>query len=1061
MNRKKLSIKYLFCYLFLFLIYFLQLIIYKNNIYAQTLLNNPHMPNLVYYDANSMNINKNTETFILDGNAVILLGNIYLSASKIIIQKNIGLITAEGNVNLINNKQKAVASRIIFDVNTKQLRMDNAQILSDPKVTEEEVSEETLGFSIAEVAFEKAKATRTREIENELKSIREEYSRLQNIKSLKKYNSSDLNGQSVELTKKYSRLLARLARTQYQPNAILAALPEKDRIKLLERRQAVEKFNRENPKIVNQVANFSAIKGYIKIAASQILQKDSNTLILNNSIVTPCNCSSFNEPPIYGFSSQNANIEVDNYITMRDVTFDVFSIPMFYSPWMKFPIKTKRETGFLIPNSYISNNAGSATKIPFFLVLGPYADSTLTYEYFSQRGSQFSGEFRFQLEKDSQFKTEAKYIKDKVYQNDWTINNSKVDNSISSSTDPATTSMYNGFRGNSLEHRWYSASSINIPLIERLSIKTNAQFVSDNTYLSDYSSNNINISPTATVNGDTSSASRRFLNQELDGEYYGDNITLSARAQGTKDLFAQDQTSTPNRMPLIEFNILPDRYFNTPFVFSNNTTWENISRPNGQNFIPITQNVFSPQSPIVSQNGSYAPGGQKNPNDPYAQGNRAFTSSTISLPLAANDYINANLSTTAVGTQYYFPDSYPYSKVQPYMGYLQYQAHLELPLYSTLNLNGSNNSQTSIITQNFTPFVDINYIPAITKSENFPNTYQLWYKQDSIVSTSTVSLGATTSWTIQKENFIESKEPISRLPANEEPGVANLNFFNESVKENNLNVSPDSKGIFQFSSDSEAIEVFDLWAKKELDNYYERITENEFKQNYIWPRGNYYSKQVIWKMTPLSITVSTGYNLLADKTANETNANAGPTVAPTPSQKYTDIVGSATINLDPLLPFQATFNSSYNQYYHRINNVGASLNATLLYGLAITYSNNQQYLVDPRNQDSNSFVKKTQQFASITYTPVSWLQFGYQWSENTDPTIDPTTDLTDGRAYGSSQNITFLNLQDCLDISLARNKAAGYSENQATYVISLNFRFFGYSYNTGQLGNYMDRNLKN
>ena len=1059
MNKKKSSLKYLFCYLVV--LFFAHFFIYKNDTYAQSLLGSSQIPNLVYYDADNMKINKNTESFILDGNAIILIGKIYISANKIIIQKNIGLITAEGNVNLINNKQKAIASRIVFDMNTKQLRMDNAQIFSDPKISEDTVSEETLGLSKAEIAFEKAKESRTKDIENELKSIREEYSKLQNLKSIKKYNSSELEAQSNELTKKYSRLLARLARTQFQPNAILAALPEKERDKLLERRQAVEKFNRENPQIANQIANFSAIKGYVKVAASQILQKDTDTLILNNAIVTPCNCSSFNEPPIYGFSTQNANIEVENYITMRDVTFDVFTIPVFYSPWLKFPIKTKRQSGFLTPNSYTSNNAGSATSIPYFIVLGPYADSTISYEYFSQRGSQFSGEFRLQLEKDSQFKTEAKYIKDKTYQNEWATNSANVDNAVANAPDPATASMYNGFRGSDLQNRWYSGSSINLPLMERLSIKTNAQFVSDNTYLSDYSNNNSSISPTAAVYGDTSSASKRFLNQEVDTEYYGDNFVLSVRAQGTKDLFAPDQKTTPNRMPLIEFSLLPDRYFNTPFVFSNNTSWENIYRPNGQSFIPVTQNVFSPQGPIVNQTGSYVPGGQKNPNDPYAEGNRAFTSSTLSLPLAANDYVNANLSTTAVGTQYYFPNSYPYNNVQPYMGYLKHQAHLDVPIYAKLNLDNSKNSVLANITQNFTPFIDINYIPAVTRSSNFPSTYQLWYAQDNVVSTATVTLGATTSWTIEKEKFVESKEPISRLPSNEEPGVANLNFFSESVKENNLNVSIDSKGIFQFSSDSDANEVFDLWAKKELDNYYEKITENEFRQNYVWPRGNFYSKQIDWKMTPLTVTVSTGYNLLADKTANETNANGGSTVAPVPSQKYTNINGTATVNLDPILPLQTTFSTSYNQYYHRIDSLGTSVSAKFPYGLSISYSNNQQFVIDPTNSSSNSFIKKTQQTASATYTPITWLQIGYQWSENTDPTIAAGTDLTNGRAYGSSQNITFLNLQDCLDITLARNKAAGIPEGQATYVISVNFRFFGYSYPTPQLGDYINRNLQN
>lgn len=1062
MNKKYRAIKY--TYYFFISIYLIQILIFKKKIYAQSFLNSPNISNLIWYDGDQISINKNTETFSLDGNANILLGKMYLSSHRIIIQKNIGIITAEGNVNLINNKIKVSASRIVFDINTQQLRMDNAQLFSDPEVSDEKILEETLGFSKAEIAFENAKETRTKEIENELKFIREEYSKLRNLIDIRPENASDLKIKLNELTKKYSRYLARLSRTQFQPNTILAALPDKEREKTIEKRKAVEQFNKDNPQIAKQISNFSTINGYVKIAASTIIQKNQKTLLLNNAIVTTCNCNdSIYDKPIYSFSTQTANIEIDNYVTMKDVTLDLFSIPLFYSPWLKFPIKTKRESGFLTPSSYMSSNSGSALALPYFIVIGPYADSTITYEYFSERGSQFSGEFRFQIEKDSQLKTEVKYIKDKSYQNEWSTNSTNLDNYIKSQTDPTTIAMYNNFRGSNLENRWYSASSINIPLLERLSIKANAQFVSDNTYLSDYSNNNLNISPTAAVYGDTSNASKRFLNQELNSEYYGDNFVLSIRSQGIKDLFAAQQNNTPNRMPLIEFTLLPDRYLDTPFVFSNFTTWENIYRPNHQNYIPLTQNVISPQpiqnNPSVISAGNSNLSNEKSINDPYAKGNRLFTSSTISLPLSANDYINANLSTTFVGTQYYFANAYPFNNEQPYLGYLQHKAYLDIPIYSTINFYKSDYSSLGNVTHNITPFIDFDYIPEITRSSNFPNTYQSWYAQDNTVSKAIATLGVTSSWTIQKEDYSESKEPIPHLPPDVDTGVANLNFFSESVKENKLNISSDSKDIFQFSSETEANKTFDLWAKKELENYYTKISIYEFKQNYVWPAGNFYFKKIIWKMTPLSISVSTGYNLLADKTAYETNLFAGSLVSPVPVQKNTPIVASTTINLNPILPLQTTVNTSYNQYYKRIDNVSTMVNTTLPFGLSISYTNNQQFVINPTSTDSNNFIKKTQQTADITYTPLKWLQLGYQWSKNTDPTT--TTDLSNGKAYGSSQNISFLNLQNCLDLSFARNKPAGYTENQATYVFSINFRFFGYSYNTGQLGDYVNRNLQN
>ena len=1054
MIKKKLStrLNIIYKYFIFFLLFFA-----KNNTFSQSFLSNNLIPNLVFYDASIININKSTESFELDGDAIILIGNIYISANKIILQKKVGLIAAEGNVHLINNKQEAIASRIIFDLYTKQIRMDDALIISDPKETDDKFSEVTLGISKAEIAYELSKEKRTKEIENELKDLREEYSRIQNLKKFKKQDVRNNNDIINEITAKYARLLARLTRTQFQPNAFLEKLSEKDKEKLLDRRLAVEKFKQENPDVAQKVANFSSIDGYVKVSASQIIQKNNDTLILNNSIITPCNCSSFNEPSIYGFSSENAKIEMDNYITMTDVTLDIFSIPIFYSPWLKFPIKNKRESGFLTPSSYTSTNAGSATLIPYFIVLGPYADSTIIYEYFTGRGSQFSGEFRFQIDRDSLFKSEGKFIKDKNYVNDYNTNSKKIDSQIANTTSQDEINTYNSYRGINNENRWYTDSSVNIPVTSSGSIKTNFENVSDNLYLSEFSSNNSNINPIAAVFGDTSSASRRYLNQDFSTEYYGDNIVMSLKAQTTKDLFAANSETTLRKTPKFEFDLLPAKYFNTPFIFSNNTTFENITRQNNQNYIPLPQTLFTnlASNPLT---GTYDSTNQRNPNDPYAQGKRAYTSSTLSLPLPANDYFNSNISTTAVGTQYYFPDSYPYSNVQPYKGYLLHKFHLDIPLYSNLNyLSDSNNIKTNI-TQNFTPFVDFIYTPFVTRSSNFPSTYQLWYDQDKTVSSAIINVGATLSWTIEKEQFVEAKNNVARLPSASEPGVANLDFFNRILEEQKIKITNKSDDIYSLSSQNNSNKIFESWAKSELENYYDKITVNELNQNYIWPAGSFYAKKTLLAFTPLSLSVVTGYNLIADQTANETNNLAGPTVSPVQPQKYTDIVASANLNLNPIIPVQANLGVSYNQFYQRINSFSSNISVDFPFGLGLDYTNNQQFINNPNSNSQDNFIRKTQQAAKLTYTPLNWLKLGYQWSENTDPTAN--TDTSNGKGYGSSQSISFTNLQNCLDVMFARNKQAGIPENMATYVISLTFRFFGYSYTSSQLGDYLDRKIK-
>ncbi|MES2616046.1 MAG: hypothetical protein V4591_11610 [Bdellovibrionota bacterium] len=1046
------------------------LVLFSNNFanysYALNANNlNKDLPNIIYYDADDdVKINRDTGYIELNNNATILLGNLYLSAKKIIISKFENIITAEGNVKLIYAKEKATASKIVVDANTKQLRMDNAQIFSDPASTDDVMARDALGLSKAELAFDKDKSTRSSEIELQLKTIRNQYSNLRNLKEVKK-NSPDIDEKINALVVHYGQLLARYSRTQYQPNAYLAAIPELEKERFLKRREAVEKFNRENPNLVNQIVDFSPVNTYVNVAASQIIQQDTKTFILNNAIITPCHCSSLGEPAIYGFSSQNAQIDVGNYITLQGATFDLFSLPLFYAPWFKLSIKNKRETGFLYPSGYTSNNAGSAVTVPFFIVLGDHADSTVTYQNFSTRGSQTEVEFRTQLNEatpdlnqTTQFYSKTQYIQDQKYGNDYLKNKDKIDALVEE--DSSQESAYQNFLGKSLSARWYDQQSINVPISYWGSIKANGQFVSDNTYLSDFSSSAI-ADPTKAVMGDTTSASRRFLAQEVDAEYYGNNVVLSLRAQGQQDLFSQTQTNTPSRTPRVEFTLLPAHYLNTPFVFSNTTTWENVIRP------AFGQKDFIEPQPLPNQTAT--------PPNPYVDGKRLYSSSTISLPLKANDYINAYAAVSGTAVQYTFPSSAPYAAVSPYQAYMQYSVNADVPLYGRHDFVNSENKLTGSIVQSIDPYVNFAYIPNVKQGYGFPNTYDLWYAQDStpaasispvgtslantsITTSAILTVGATTSWRIQKRKFAESEKPINRFLLRKEPAMANLNYFADVVKEKKLNITNEPSSIYQFSAEVEANKIFESWAKKELDNYYKDVLLDDLNKKYIWPTSNSYGFTTDLDITPVSISVYSNYNFLAEKTAEEQNNKAGFLAKPFPAAPFGPISTNLTWNLDPFFPLNGAVAVAYNQIYKRLDSASASFNTTLPYQVGLSYSRTLQYVLDTTQ---NNFIEKTQDLAGITYTPVPWSIFAFQWSYNVDPSASAgQVDTTEGKAYGSAYSVTLTGIQDCLDMIIARTKPAGTSESAATYAIGINLKIFGFPTGSQDIGSYFNRNMQ-
>ena len=80
MNINKKFIKKIFIIInFTFIFPF----IFNNISFAQNIQNSNQLPNWLFYDADEIKINKNSETFSFDGNAIILIGNVYISANKI------------------------------------------------------------------------------------------------------------------------------------------------------------------------------------------------------------------------------------------------------------------------------------------------------------------------------------------------------------------------------------------------------------------------------------------------------------------------------------------------------------------------------------------------------------------------------------------------------------------------------------------------------------------------------------------------------------------------------------------------------------------------------------------------------------------------------------------------------------------------------------------------------------------------------------------------------------------------------------------------------------------
>ncbi|MNI25522.1 LPS-assembly protein LptD precursor [compost metagenome] len=70
-------------------------------------------------------------------------------------------------------------------------------------------------------------------------------------------------------------------------------------------------------------------------------------------------------------------------------------VPILASPYMTFPVKKERKSGFLMPTYGTTSQGGFDFSLPYYLNLAPNYDLTVQPRYFSKRGMQLGGEFRY------------------------------------------------------------------------------------------------------------------------------------------------------------------------------------------------------------------------------------------------------------------------------------------------------------------------------------------------------------------------------------------------------------------------------------------------------------------------------------------------------------------------------------------------------------------------------------------------------------------------------------------------------------------------------------------
>ncbi len=81
--------------------------------------------------------------------------------------------------------------------------------------------------------------------------------------------------------------------------------------------------------------------------------------------------------------------------TARSATVRFLDVPLFYTPWLSFPLNNERKTGLLTPTIGSTSKSGIEVTAPWYWNIAPNMDATIAPRLMSKRGLQLNTEFRY------------------------------------------------------------------------------------------------------------------------------------------------------------------------------------------------------------------------------------------------------------------------------------------------------------------------------------------------------------------------------------------------------------------------------------------------------------------------------------------------------------------------------------------------------------------------------------------------------------------------------------------------------------------------------------------
>ncbi len=153
-------------------------------------------------------------------------------------------------------------------------------------------------------------------------------------------------------------------------------------------------------------------ENHFYIKGSKIQKTDKNTYTADKGSISACD----GDTPAWKITGKNLKVTIEGYAVVKHAALWAKEIPVMYVPFFIFPVKQKRQSGLLIPETGYSDQKGVEYQQPFYWAVNDSSDATFYFNYMEKRGNKIGAEYRYVLDDQSKGTLMFDFLDDRKFE---------------------------------------------------------------------------------------------------------------------------------------------------------------------------------------------------------------------------------------------------------------------------------------------------------------------------------------------------------------------------------------------------------------------------------------------------------------------------------------------------------------------------------------------------------------------------------------------------------------------------------------------------------------------